>query len=215
MSVLIVDDEKDMLRILKAYFEREGYHVFLAEDGEQALNIFYGTKIDLVILDWMMPYVNGLNVCKEVKKHSDAKVLMLTAKSEHEDELMALNTGADDYVKKPFHPGILLTRAKKLLKEDKVIYVHNIKVDMQAKKVYKDDEDLELTKKEFELMSCFLRNQGSILSRKDLLDLVWGIDYFGEERTVDTHVRRLREKIGTDLIKTHRGMGYSMEKGHE
>lgn len=215
MNVLIVDDEKDMLRILKAYFEREGYHVFLAEDGAQALDIFYETKIDLVILDWMMPRVNGLSVCKEVKKHSNTKVLILTAKSEHEDELTALNTGADDYVKKPFHPGILLTRAKKLLKEDKVKYIHNIKIDMQAKKIYKDDKDLEVTKKEFELMSCFLRNQGSILSRKDLLDLVWGIDYFGEERTVDTHVRRLREKIGADLIKTHRGMGYSMEKEHE
>ncbi|MGG4267838.1 response regulator transcription factor, partial [Peribacillus simplex] len=167
------------------------------------------------ILDWMMPRVNGLIVCKEVKKHSNTKVLILTAKSEHEDELIALNTGADDYVKKPFHPGILLTRAKKLLKEDKVKYIHNIKIDMQAKKIYKDDKDLEVTKKEFELMSCFLRNQGSILSRKDLLDLVWGIDYFGEERTVDTHVRRLREKIGADLIKTHRGMGYSMEKEHE
>ncbi|MCM3738274.1 response regulator transcription factor [Bacillus cytotoxicus] len=215
MNVLIVDDEKDMLRILKVYFEREGYSVFLAEDGERALDIFYEKKVDLLILDWMMPRVNGLSVCKEVKKHSDAKVLILTAKSEHEDELMALNTGADDYVKKPFHPGILLTRAKKLLKEDKVIYIQDIKVDMQAKKIYKDDEDLEVTKKEFELMTCFLRNQGSILSRKDLLDLVWGIDYFGEERTVDTHVRRLREKIGADLIKTHRGMGYSMEKRNE
>lgn len=210
MNVLIVDDEKDMLKILKAYFEREGFRVFLAEDGEQAMDIFYRNKIDLAVLDWMMPHISGLSVCKEIKSKTNTKVLMLTAKSEDEDELRALNTGADDYIKKPFHPGILLTRAKKLLKEDKVMYIQGIKVDFQAKKIYKGEHDLQATKKEFELMSCLLRNQGSILSRKDLLDLVWGVDYFGDERTVDTHVRRLREKIGSNLIKTYRGLGYSL-----
>lgn len=211
MNVLIVDDEKDMLKILKAYFEREGFRVFLAEDGEEALDFFYSTKIDLIVLDWMMPHLSGVSVCKEIKSKSNVKILMLTAKSEDEDELKALNIGADDYIKKPFHPGILLTRAKKLLKEDKVMYIGDIKVDFQAKKIYKGDQDLQATKKEFELISCFLRNKGSILSRKDLLDLVWGMDYLGDERTVDTHVRRLREKIGSNLIKTYRGLGYSLE----
>ncbi|SDZ35007.1 response regulator transcription factor [Thermoactinomyces sp. DSM 45892] len=215
MNVLIVDDEKDMLKILKAYFEREGYSVFLAEDGEQALDLFYSNKIDLVVLDWMMPHVSGLSICKEIKKNSHVKVLMLTAKSEDEDELLALNMGADDYIKKPFHPGVLLMRAKKLMQEDKVAYLGDIKIDFQAKKIYRSEQDVQATKKELDLVSCFLRNKGKILTRKDLLDLVWGMDYVGDERTVDTHVRRLREKIGSNLIKTHRGLGYSLENVDE
>ncbi|MBM7646940.1 DNA-binding response OmpR family regulator [Scopulibacillus daqui] len=212
MNILIVDDEKDMLKILKAYFEREGYNIFLAEDGEQALDVFYSNKIDLVILDWMMPNLNGISVCKEIKNNGQAKVIMLTAKSGNEDELMALNTGADDYVKKPFHPDILLTRAKKLLKVDDIVKLADLKIDFKARKIYKNGHDIQATKTEFELMRCFLNNRGHILSRKDLLDIVWGLDYVGEERTVDTHIRRLREKIGADLIKTHRGLGYSLEK---
>ncbi|MEH6937817.1 response regulator transcription factor [Bacillus sp. JJ664] len=212
MNILIADDELDLLKILKVYFEKEGYTVFLAEDGEQALDIFYREKLDLAVIDWMMPQVSGLSVCKEIKQKGDTKVLMLTAKSEVEDELFALNIGADDYVKKPFHPGILLTRAKKLLKDDQSISFEDLKIDLQAKKVFKNDVDLNLTKKEMDLISCFIRNQGKILSRENLLMTVWGIDYEGDDRTVDTHIRRLREKIGEELIQTHRGLGYSFEK---
>ncbi|CAH0320499.1 response regulator transcription factor [Peribacillus simplex] len=215
MKVLIADDEKDMLKILKAYFEREGFHVFLAEDGEEALTIFYSNKINLAILDWMMPKVNGLQVCKEIKSNSDTKVLMLTAKSENEDELAALKIGADDYVRKPFHPGILLARAKKLLRKEKIVQLKDIKIDLEAKKIYKKEKNLNATKTEFELLRCFLNHKGSILTRKKLLDIVWGFDYFGEERTVDTHIRRLRDKIGEGVIKTHRGLGYSLEEEDE
>ncbi|MFD4707897.1 response regulator transcription factor [Gottfriedia sp. NPDC058432] len=212
MNILIADDEKDMLKILQAYFKKEGYTVFLAEDGERALEIFYSEKIDLAILDWMMPYNSGINVCKEIKKNGESKVLMLTAKSDDEDELQALKLGADDYVRKPFHPGVLITRAKKLLKEDHLIVIDNIKVDFKGKIAFKNEENLKLTKKEFDLLSCFVRNRGNILSREDLLVNVWGIDYDGDDRTVDTHIRRLREKIGEDLIQTHRGLGYSLRK---
>ncbi|TVX75815.1 response regulator transcription factor [Peribacillus simplex] len=215
MKVLIADDEKDMLKILKAYFEREGFHVFLAEDGEEALTIFYSNKINLAILDWMMPKANGLQVCKEIKSNSDTKVLMLTAKSENEDELAALKIGADDYVRKPFHPGILLARAKKLLRKEKIVQLKDIKIDLEAKKIYKKEKNLNATKTEFELLRCFLNHKGSILTRKKLLDIVWGFDYFGEERTVDTHIRRLRDKIGEGVIKTHRGLGYSLEEEDE
>lgn len=201
-----------MLKILEAYFKKEGYNVFLAEDGEQAFEIFYSEKIDLAILDWMMPFNSGINVCKEIKKNGETKVLMLTAKSEDEDELQALKLGADDYVRKPFHPGILITRAKKLLKEEHHIVIGNIKVDFKAKIAFKNGENLNLTKKEIDLLSCFVRNRGNILSREDLLVNVWGIDYDGDDRTVDTHIRRLREKIGEDLIQTHRGLGYSLIK---
>jgi two-component system, OmpR family, alkaline phosphatase synthesis response regulator PhoP len=202
----------DLLKILKVYFEKEGYTVFLAEDGEQALDIFYREKLDLAVIDWMMPHVSGVSVCKEIKQKGDTKVLMLTAKSEVEDELYALNIGADDYVKKPFHPGILLTRAKKLLKDDQSILFEDLKIDIQAKKAFKNEVDLNLTKKEMDLISCFIRNQGKILSRENLLMTVWGIDYEGDDRTVDTHIRRLREKIGEELIQTHRGLGYSFVK---
>ncbi|WP_459502971.1 response regulator transcription factor [Bacillus sp. C1] len=215
MKVLIADDEQDMLKILKAYFEKEGFQVLLAKDGEEALEIFYEEKIDLAILDWMMPKQNGITVCQEIKKNSSVKVLMLTAKSENEDELNALQSGADEYVKKPFHPGILIARAKKLLGQDNVIQVQDLKIDLTKNKVYKHDKELEITKTEFELMKCFLNHKGTILTRKKLLDIVWGFDYFGDERTVDTHVRRLRKKIGEDVIKTHRGLGYSLEDERE
>lgn len=215
MNVLIADDEPDMRKILKVYFEREGYTVFLAADGEEALDLFYTHRIDLAILDWMMPGMSGLLVCKEMKSRGDIKVLMLTAKSEDEDELAALTGGADEYVKKPFYPQVLLARAKKLLKLENSITFADIRLDLAAKKIYKKEEDLNATKTEYELLRCFLNNKGRILNRKQLLDLVWGFDYFGEERTVDTHVRRLREKIGESYIKTHRGLGYSLEEINE
>ena len=215
MKVLIADDEQDMLKILKAYFEREGFQVFLAKDGEAALQLFYEEKIDLAILDWMMPKRNGITVCQEIKKNSSVKVLMLTAKSENEDELAALQSGADEYVKKPFHPGILLTRAKKLLHQENIVQVQDLKIDLTKNKVYKNDKELEITKTELELIKCFLNHKGTILTRKKLLDIVWGFDYFGDERTVDTHVRRLRKKIGEEIIKTHRGLGYSLEDTRE
>ncbi len=215
MNILIADDERDMLKILKAYFEMAGYKVFLAEDGEKALDIFYSTKIHLAVLDWMMPKISGIDICKKIKEKSDIKVLILTAKSQNDDELMALNTGADEYIKKPFDPRILIARAKKLLKEDKIVYLKNLKIDFEAKKIFENGKDIEATKKEFMLLKCLWSNRGKILSRERLLDIVWGFDYLGEERTVDTHIRRLREKIGVNLIKTHRGLGYSMEKKDE
>ncbi|MRR42301.1 response regulator transcription factor, partial [Bacillus anthracis] len=159
MKVLIADDEQDMLRILKAYFEKEGFEVFLAKDGEEALQIFYDEKIDLAILDWMMPKHSGITVCQEIKKNSSVKVLMLTAKSESEDELAALQSGADEYVKKTFHPGVLITRAKKLIQHDDVIQVQDLKIDFTKNKVYKNDKELDITKTELELIKCFLNHK--------------------------------------------------------
>ncbi|CAM4296258.1 regulator [Bacillus manliponensis] len=215
MKVLIADDELDMLKILKAYFEKEGFQVYIAKDGAEALEVFYRERIDLAVLDWMMPKVNGIRVCQEMKQQADIKVLMLTAKSEHEDELAALQSGADEYIKKPFHPGILLTRAKKLLHQEDVIEVQDLKIKMVKNKVYKGERELDMTKTELDLLKCFLHHKGTILTREKLLNMVWGFDYFGDERTVDTHIRRLRRKIGEDIIKTHRGLGYSLEDRRE
>ncbi len=215
MNILIADDEPFMIKILKAYFEKESFNTFLAQDGEEALEIFYTNKIDLAILDWMMPKVNGIQVCKEIKKQSKTKVLLLTAKDEAEDELIALQSGADEYVSKPFDPRVLIVRAKKLLHMDTQIFIGDLKIDMEGQKIFRNEKDLQATNKEFHIMKYLIENRGIIISRKALLDGVWGFDYVGEERTVDTHIRRLREKIGDHRIKTYRGMGYSLEETNE
>ncbi|TQR44503.1 response regulator transcription factor [Paenibacillus popilliae] len=211
MNVLIADDEPHMLKILAAYFDKEGFRTFTAENGHQALEIYYNQPLDLAVLDWMMPHMSGIEVCREIKSNSKLKVLMLTAKGEHEDELTALDSGADEYIRKPFDPRVLLARAKKLLNMQAQYLFGNIQVDMEGQKICKRGIDLRVTKKEFQLMKFFILNKGQVLTRKALLDHVWGYDYFGEERTVDTHIRRLREKIGEEWIRTHRGMGYSFE----
>lgn len=211
MNILIADDEFYMIKIVKSYLEKEGFNVLTAQDGESALEIFYNNKIDLVILDWMMPKINGLDVCAKIKEIKNIKVLMLTAKEQNEDELLALESGADDYIKKPFDPRILILRVKKLLKIYDIIKFKNLKIDFKAKKLFKDDVDLKITKKEFELFSCLYEHKGQILSRNQLLDRIWGFDYIGDDRTVDTHIRRLREKIGVDLITTHRLLGYCLD----
>lgn len=215
MNILVADDEISMIKIIKAYLNKEKFNVITAEDGEEALNIFYENKIELAILDWMMPKIDGIEVCKQIKEKSDTKVMMLTAKGQVDDEVEALNIGADDYVKKPFDPRILILRVKKLLEYKEKIIINDISVDIKKQKVFKENKDLGLTKTEFELLKVMINNKGSILSREKLLNLAWGMDYYGDLRTVDTHVRRLRSKIGEELIITHRGLGYSLENENE
>ncbi len=212
MKVLIADDEVSMLKILKAYFEKEQFEVITAKDGQEALEVFYDNKVDLAILDWMMPKIDGIKVCKKIKEISNTKVLMLTAKSENEDEIDALNYGADEYIRKPFDPRVLIIRAKKLAGSNEIFKIDDLKIDFKTNKVYKGEDELNLTNKELQLLKCFISNKGAILSREKLLDLVWGMDYYGDDRTVDTHIRRLRSKIGEEIITTHRGIGYSLEE---
>lgn len=209
MNILIADDELDMLKILQNYFQREGFTVFTATNGEEALTVFYQEKIDLAILDWMMPKIDGMMVCREMKKTQKIKVLMLTARDTGEDEFQALAEGADDYVNKPFYPKVLIMRAKKLLQIEAIQQLHEVSFDVTSKRVWRAGTEIELTKTEFELLRTFSQNRRQILTRDQLLDLVWGLDYMGDPRTVDTHIRRLREKIGENIIQTHRGIGYS------
>ncbi|GAA0068531.1 response regulator transcription factor [Clostridium sardiniense] len=211
MNILIADDEVKMVNILSSYFDREGFNVFRASNGEEAIDVVHSHKIDLAILDWMMPKVSGVEACRYIKENSNTKVLILTAKGENEDEIEALDCGADEYVKKPFDTRILIKRAKRLLPEEHKLEINNLEIDRVAKKVYKDGSSIMLTKTEFDLLNCFLINKGLILSREKLIDLVWGLEYDGDSRTVDTHIRRLRTKIGEDNIKTYRGLGYSLE----
>lgn len=211
MNILVADDELSMLKIIEAYLKKEKFNVLTASNGEEALEKFYENKIDLAILDWMMPNIDGIEVCKQIKEKSDTKVMMLTAKGQVDDEIDALNIGADDYIKKPFDPRLLIIRVKKLIGYNDIFKLKNLKVDLKQQKAFKDDKDLGLTKTEFELLKTLVNNKGSILPREKLLDLVWGMDYYGDLRTVDTHIRRLRSKIGEEYITTHRGLGYCLE----
>lgn len=214
VNVLLADDEPHMLHILNAYFTKEGFTVFTAENGEEALELYYANAVDLAVLDWMMPIKSGIETCQEMKRYG-TKVLLLTAKGEAEDELAGLQAGADDYVRKPFDPRVLLLRAKKLLHMEGEIRIGPLRMDMVGQKIYKHGVDIQATHREFQLMKCLVHNRGRIMTRTALLDHGWGFDYEGEERTIDTHIRRLREKVGEELIKTHRGIGYSLEAAHE
>lgn len=211
MNILIADDEEKMVKILKAYFRNEGFNVIEAYDGQEALDKFFEFNISLAILDWMMPKIDGIEVCKYIKENSSTKVLMLTAKDDLDDEFKALNSGADEYIKKPFDPRILILRAKKLLNEKEKLEVKDIVINTLEMKAYKGGEVLKLTKIEYDLLNMFIKNKGIILSRDKIIEIVWGIGYEGDYRTVDTHIRRLRSKTYEDLIKTYRGIGYSLE----
>lgn len=211
MNILIADDSPEILHILSAYLKKAGFTVFCAADGEAAMDIFYQEQLDLAILDWMMPKLDGIQVTKEMKQASPIKVLMLTAKSEGDDEVSSLMSGADEFITKPFHPQVLLVRIKKLLGISDFIQLHDLLIDPLTMKAWRNQTALELTKKEFELFMLLYNNRGQILTREQLLVGVWGMDYDGVPRTVDTHIRRLREKIGEDKIATKRGVGYLIE----
>lgn len=212
MKILIAEDEPDMQRILRLYLEREGYEVSVAANGEDAFTELCKSPYDLLIADWMMPKMNGLQLCKEVRSYAlPVKIMMLTAKSENEDEIAGLTCGADDYIKKPFEPKILLLRIRRMFQLDDVITCGRLALNTKNQTVLAGNIELRLTQKEFLLLQLFMRNKGIVLSRELLLDRIWGNDYEGDERTLDTHIRRLRSKIGKEYITTFIGMGYRMD----
>lgn len=220
IKILVVDDESRMRKLIKDFLGREGYAILEAGDGMQALDIFYENKdVSLIILDVMMPRLDGWEVCKEVRRSSTVPIVMLTARSEERDELKGFELGVDEYISKPFSPKILVARVNALLKRvkgvgaDSVIDVGGIAVDKAAHIVKVDGEQIELSVKEFELLVYFLENQKMALTREKILNHVWDYDYFGDARTIDTHVKKLRSKLGEkgNYIKTIWGMGYKFE----
>lgn len=221
IKVLVVDDEARMRKLVRDFLTRQGYDVLEAGDGEEALDKFYKDKsIALVILDVMMPKMNGWDVCKEIRQTSKVPIIMLTAKSDESDELLGFELGVDEYVTKPFSPKILVARAEAILRranklgEDaNVREIGGIQLDRTAHEVTIDGKHLDLSFKEFELLDYFLENAGIALSREKILDSVWNYDYFGDARTIDTHVKKLRSKMGAkgDYIKTIWGVGYKFE----
>lgn len=221
IKILVVDDESRMRKLIKDFFVKENYEVLEASDGEMALDIFYSEKnISLILLDVMMPKLNGWEVVKEVRKTSKLPIIMLTAKSEEQDELLGFELGVDEYISKPFSPKILVARAEAILRRTNKIgqnsQIRNkagIILDKNAHTLSIDGKQIELSFKEFELLDYFMENEGIALSRDTILNNVWSYDYYGDARTIDTHVKKLRSKMETkgDYIKTIWGMGYKFE----
>ena len=219
-KILVVDDESRMRKLVKDFLVKNGYAVLEAEDGSAALDMFYSDNtIDLLILDVMMPKMDGWEVCKEIRKTSKVPIIMLTARGEERDELLGFQLGVDEYMSKPFSPKILVARVEAILRrttgvsEDSRMEAGGVAIDKEAHTVYVDGQLIDLSFKEFELLSFFMENQGIALSREKILNSVWNYDYFGDARTIDTHVKKLRSKMGSkgDLIQTIWGLGYKFD----
>ena len=220
IKILIVDDESRMRKLIRDFLEREGYQILEATDGVAAMDLFYSDKtIDLIILDVMMPRMDGWQACKEIREHSKVPIMMLTARAEEWNELKGFELGVDEYVTKPFSPKILVARVAALLKRTKsgigeeIVSAGGIVINKTAHMVTIDNETIDLSVKEFELLLYFVENQKIALSREKILNHVWDYDYFGDARTIDTHVKKLRNKLGEkgNYIKTIWGMGYKFE----
>lgn len=219
IKVLVVDDEARMRKLVKDFLSVKGFTVLEAGDGEEAVDIFFEQKdIALILLDVMMPKMDGWEVLKTIRKYSQVPVVMLTARSEERDELQGFSLGVDEYISKPFSPKILVARVEAILRRSKavstdILEVGGICIDKAAHQVTIDGKEIELSFKEFELLTYFVENQGIALSREKILNNVWNYDYFGDARTIDTHVKKLRSKLGDkgEYIKTVWGMGYKFE----
>ena len=219
LKILVVDDEQRMRKLVKDFLTKKNLEVLEAGDGEEAVEIFFENKdIALLILDVMMPKMDGWEVCREIRQYSEVPIIMLTAKGEEKDELLGFDLGVDEYISKPFSPKILVARVEAILRRsnalgDGEIEIAGITIDQAAHEVRIDGKIIELSFKEFELLTYFVNNKGVALSRERILNNVWNYDYFGDARTIDTHVKKLRSKLGEkgSYIKTIWGMGYKFD----
>ena len=219
LKILVVDDEARMRKLVKDFLTNKGFAVIEAGDGEEAVDVFFAQEdIALVLLDVMMPKMDGWKVLRTIRKYSQVPVIMLTARSEERDELQGFSLGVDEYISKPFSPKILVARVEAILRRTNVssadsVNVGGICIDKAAHQVTIDGQEIDLSFKEFELLTYFVENQGIALSREKILNNVWNYDYFGDARTIDTHVKKLRSKMGEkgEYIKTIWGMGYKFE----
>ena len=219
LKILVVDDEARMRKLVKDFLSVKGFTVLKASNGEEAVDLFFEQKdIALIILDVMMPKMDGWETCRTIRKYSQVPIIMLTARSEERDELQGFNLGVDEYISKPFSPKILVARVEAILRRSNavssdLIEIGGIRIDKAAHQVTIDGQNIDLSYKEFELLTYFVENQGIALSREKILNNVWNYDYFGDARTIDTHVKKLRSKMGEkgDYIRTIWGMGYKFE----
>lgn len=223
LKILVVDDESRMRKLVRDFLVKKDFEVLEAGNGADAIDLFFEDKeIAMVILDVMMPKMDGWEVCKEIRKYSKVPIIMLTARSDERDELLGFKLGVDEYISKPFSPKILVARVEAILRRtrtlaaDETMKAGVIEINKAAHQVQVDGQNIDLSYKEFELLSYFIENQGIALSREKILNSVWNYDYFGDARTIDTHVKKLRSKLGknADYIKTIWGMGYKFEVGN-
>lgn len=220
-KILIVEDEDRMRELLVDYFAMDGFETFEAADGSSALDIVASESLDLVLLDIMMPGIDGFTVCKRIRSTSAVPIIIITARTEEEDKILGFELGADDYVTKPFSPKVLVARSKNLLKrvdgmvgnENGILNIKNIEINLMSYEVRIDGEKLNLSPKEYELLLFLVKNKNKVMTREILLDNIWGYDYIGDLRTVDTHIKKLRNKLGdcSDYIKTIIRAGYKFE----
>ncbi|MBM6822692.1 response regulator transcription factor [Fusobacterium mortiferum] len=215
-KILIVDDEEQIRNILRMYLVREGYEISEAEDGEKGLRLFYEKPFDLVILDVMLPKKDGWSILREIKKYTETPVIMLTARDDSEDEVFGFEMGADDYITKPFNNKVLLARVKSLLRKsnnsvESIIEIGDLVINDTSHSVIDSKGEIELAPKEYDLLVYLVKNNKIALSREKLLNEVWGYDFLGDDRTIDTHIKNLRKKIGKGTIKTIRGIGYKLD----
>ena len=215
-KILIVDDEEQIRNILRMYLVREGYEISEAEDGEKRLSLFYEKPFDLVILDVMLPKKDGWSILREIKKYTETPVIMLTARDDSEDEVFGFEMGADDYITKPFNNKVLLARVKSLLRKsnnsvESIIEIGDLVINDTSHSVTDSKGEIELAPKEYDLLIYLVKNNKIALSREKLLNEVWGYDFLGDDRTIDTHIKNLRKKIGKGAIKTIRGIGYKLD----
>lgn len=221
LKILVVDDESRMRKLVRDFLTKSNYEVIEAGDGEEALDQFYAHKdVSLIVLDVMMPKMDGWQVCREIRAYSKVPIIMLTARADERDELTGFELGVDEYIAKPFSPKILVARVEAILRRsgqaaaETILEAGGIRLDKQAHSVTMEGETVDLSYKEFELLAYFMENKGIALSREKILNSVWNYDYFGDARTIDTHVKKLRSKMGKkgELIKTIWGMGYKFEE---
>jgi DNA-binding response OmpR family regulator len=220
-KILLVEDELRMRMIVRDYLENEGYEVIEAKDGMEALNAFHNNEVDLILLDLMIPFLDGFGVCREIRTKSDIPIIIITAKEEDDDKIRGFDLGADEYVTKPFSPKVLVARVKSLLKrvegniggKDNILRAGIIEINKMSYEVTVDNQIIILSPKEYELLLFLIRNKNKVMTRELILDNVWGYDYFGDLRTVDTHIKKLRNKLGegSKYIKTIIRAGYMFE----
>ncbi|RVU54459.1 DNA-binding response regulator [Anaerosphaera multitolerans] len=217
-TILVVEDDYDIRELIQNYLENEGYKVLLAPDGEKAIEIYYKNNVDLILLDLMLPKIDGYSVCKTIREDSKVPIIMLTALDEVRNQLKGYDMEIEDYITKPFSMEILLKKIEVVLRRYKkekynnIIRYRDLILDLDGYMVILKNRNIKLTQREFELLKILLQNQGTVLSRQVLLDRIWDYSYFGDERIVDTHIKNLRKKIGEDYIETIRGVGYKIDK---
>ena len=218
VQLLIVEDEADIQELLQNYLETLGCTIYLADDGEQALEIFHQHALDLILLDVMLPKLDGYETCRLIRERSDVPIIMLTALDSEYHQLKGFDLQIDDYITKPFSMPILLRKVEAVLRRTckmqttQSIQYKNITLDLDGYRVYMDHQGIDLTRREFDLLKVLLENQGKVLTRQRLLNRIWGYDFYGDERIVDTHIKNIRKKLNTDIIETIRGVGYRIDK---